>query len=333
MIYNLDSLSVGVTYWKNNDTIPDLVELQTDTLLIVNKVTMQQKEKGKKERKPVKVRKDKDSADTSSEEEEKEKVIPLQINITPSGSINPHDIITIKFNEPVMEVPKEVFVLELGVDTLWEAVDFEFEKDSVVAMTYHIKRTFLYEESYRLTIDSAALCGVYGHCNNDMSPTMTVKEKKEYGEFMLEIKNLPWIEDSTQVTPAFVELLTVRGEPVRKAIVGENGAATIPDISPDKYYARIVMDTNGNGQWDSGSYEEKRQPERVFYLMKLLEIRKNFRQEEEFDVSKAVKGEKPVELLKNKPKEQTKQQRDYKTEGKSRGSGGAGIRGIGGLPF
>ena len=37
------------------------------------------------------------------------------------------------------------------------------------------------------------------------------------------------------------------------------------DLKPDKYYARIVIDTNGNGVWDTGNYIEKRQPEEVYY--------------------------------------------------------------------
>jgi hypothetical protein len=60
MIYNIDSLSVSVTYWKNNDTIPDLVELQTDTIFLVYKAL--DPKKAKKERKPVKIRRDKNAS-------------------------------------------------------------------------------------------------------------------------------------------------------------------------------------------------------------------------------------------------------------------------------
>ncbi|MDR2679321.1 MAG: Ig-like domain-containing protein, partial [Tannerella sp.] len=279
MIYKADTLEVAVSYLKNNDTIPDLIELQTDTLILVNKDAVKKKKKTPPKKLPkIKPNAASSPADSLKTEEEKVPVIPLQLAVTPSGSLNPYDIISVKFNEPVMDVRKEFFVLEQGVDTLWEPVDFEFGEDPVLAMTYNITRPFNYEERYRLTIDSAAFCGVYGHCNNPMSVMMTVKGEKEYGHLAVVIQGLPAVENDTVnapndtlkapatggAVPAFMELLNSSGSPVAKAVV-ENGVATFKDMAPDKYYARLILDVNGNGVWDAGSYEEKRQPERVIY--------------------------------------------------------------------
>ncbi|MDR1332003.1 MAG: Ig-like domain-containing protein [Tannerella sp.] len=356
MIYKIDTLAVGVSYWKNNDSIPDLVELQTDTLTLVNKEAAQKKKKPPR-KKPVKVRRDAAAeADSAKAEEEKEPVIPLQVAVTPSGSLNPYDIITVKFNEPVMDVRKEFFVLELGVDTLWEAADFEFEKDPLVAMTYHIIRPFKYEESYRLTIDSAILCGVYGHCNNAVLTAMTVKSEKDYGHLTVAVHGLPpaaappatppaadsiSVSDSTAAVqpahaaagttvPAFMELLNNSGATVARATI-EDGTATFRDMAPAKYYARLIFDANGNGAWDAGSYEERRQPEQVIYFMQQFEVRQNWKIEETWDVSKSKPGEKPYELLKNKPKEDTRKKRNYKDESKPRRSNSTSpsIRGLG----
>jgi hypothetical protein len=401
-IYKMDTLKMSVSYWKNNDTIPDLVELKTDTLALVNRDAAQKKKRTPPKKLP-KVRPNAESpADSLKKEEEKAPVIPLQVAVTPSGSLNPYDIISVKFNEPVMDVRKEFFVLELGVDTLWEPVDFEFGKDPVLAMTYNIIRPFRYEERYRLTIDSAMLCGVYGHCNDLISAMMTVKGEKDYGHLTVAIRGLPTVESGGGVQaardrvdasaagenmdvsivdtltaeiiddmpsdvpiaegdsasepaydadvlsgdsigapdggvgggtiPAFMELLNSSGSPVAKAIV-ENGVATFKDMVPDKYYARLILDVNGNGVWDAGSYEKKRQPERVIYFMSQFEIRQNWKIEEAWDISKSRLGEKPSELLKNKPKEETKKKRDYREESKPRRSNSStpNIRGLGGL--
>jgi hypothetical protein len=95
---------------------------------------------------------------------------------------------------------------------------------------------------------------------------------------------------------------------------------------------RIVLDTNGNGLWESGNYEERRQPEMVYYYMKQIEVRQNWKHEESWDVSKAIPGQKPPELIKNKPKEQTKTKRDYREESKPRKSNST-TPSIGGLKF
>jgi hypothetical protein len=411
MIYNIDTLEMAVSYWKNNDSIPDLLELQTDTVSLVNKNKAAEKKKPK--RKPPRVRPNKeDSADSIPQEPEKEPVIPLQVSISPAGTLNPEDVIKITLNEPVLDVKKEFFTLELGKDTLWEAADFEFVEDSTIAMTYYIKRPFGYDERYRLLIDSATLCSVYGHCNEKASINFTVKTEKDYAHLSVAIEGLPRVlssqlevqsskfevqgstgEDSlnlepetsnlepdslnlepeilnlepdslnlepetsnlepdslnlepetlnpdsfpTNPMPAIMELLNGSGSPVRKAAVID-GVATFRNMAPEKYYARIILDENGNGKWDAGNYAEKRQPERVIYFMTPKTAQfdltiPNWSYEETWDVSTVPIGEKPQELLKNKPKETTRQKRDYREESKPRNSRGSSSPNIRGLPL
>jgi len=335
MIYKKDTLQLEVSYWKNNDSIPELIELQTDTLNIAYREPVQPGRRAAAPRRTPQVRRT-ESAATDSTQVEPESpppppAIPLQMNISPSGSLNPYDVITVIFNEPVMDVRKEFFVLELGVDTLWEAVDFEFEVDSIRAMTYLIKRSFKYNESYRLSVDSGMVTSVYGRSNNQMSVPMTVKGVKEYGHLTITVHGLPSDSDSSHVVSAFMELLNNSGAVVRKSMV-ENGVAGFMDMTEGKYFARIILDTNGNGRWDAGNYEEKRQPERVYYLMNQYEILQNWNKEEQWDIRTSKPGEKPLDLLKNKPKEQTRVKRNYKEESNPQRSNSS-RPGIGGVRF
>ncbi|MDR3309404.1 MAG: Ig-like domain-containing protein [Tannerella sp.] len=326
-IYKIDTLLVSVTYWKNNDTVPDLLELQTDTLTLVNKEGMKKKkEAARAAKRPPKVKKrPKDDADSIPAEPAPPPHVPLQMTISPSGELNPYDEISIVFNEPVMDVRKEFFIMEAAVDTLWEAAEFEFEADSIHAMTYRIRRPLRYDEKYRLTVDSALLCGVYGHCNDSTTTNFTVKGEKEYGHLSINVQGLPSVGDSGSVTPAFVELLNASGSPVRRAVV-EHGVAMFANMPAEKYYARLTLDVNGNGRIDAGNYELRLQPERVVYFPKQFEIRQNWKIEELWDISLTRPYEKPVELLKNKPKEETKKKRDYKEESKpQRGSSGSSM--------
>jgi len=332
-IYNLDTLMVEVTYWKNNDTLPDIIELQIDTLSLVNKETAQKKKDNKKKPSKLKKTTPKDTITTDSVTPIVQRTVPLQMSINPTGSINPFDVVTITFAEPVLEVRKDFFRLDIAVDTLWNNVDFEFEKDSLRSMTYMIKREFKYEEKYRLIVDSALLCGIYNHYNDSTCINLTVKGEKDYGHLNISVKGLPLIEldSATSTMLSFIEILNRNGEPIRKAIV-ENGNAVFRDLPADKYYARIIFDNNGNGVWNAGSYENKTQPEQVFYCMKQFEIRQNWTIEEIWDVSTAKAGEKPFEILKNKPKEtQHKQKRNYREESNPRRSGNSTMPNIGGI--
>ena len=386
MIYKIDTLELEVSYMMPNDSIPDLFELQTDTLSLVNREAAQKRRQEARPKRPVKVRPAAGASEadsTQTEEPKPEPVVPLQVAISPTGTLNPYDVITVMFNEPVMDVQKEYFVMEIEVDSLWEAVDFDFEEDAMRAMTYNIKRPFKYNEQYRITIDSAMLCGVYGHCNDLVSATMSIKSEKDYGHLNITVQGLPFAEkaaedespvdestiidsvpddtlisdslilvDSLAVSdtlpvvdsipvvdivgdvelfvPAFVELLDDNGSPVRKSIV-KNGVAEFIDMPAGKYYARITLDVNGNGVWDAGNYEERRQPERVIYFMNQYEVRENWKIDETWDISVSKPGEKPYELLKNKPKESERRNRDYREESKPRRSSNSGGMGLGGF--
>jgi uncharacterized protein (DUF2141 family) len=362
MIYKTDTLKFSISYWKNNDSIPDLLELRTDTISLASQVKA--KKKPERPKRPPRVRPNKEgSSDSIPPEPDKEPVVPLQVTVSPAGSLNPEDVITMKFNEPVLDVKKEYFRLELGQDTVWNTADFEFVEDSTVAMTYYVKRAFKYDERYRLLIDSAALCSVYGHCNEKAEINFSVKSEKDYGHLFVTILGLPHESeeqkaekdslnhesgeepplDSIAVSPleeatggAIMELLNNSGSVVKRAIV-KDGVATFMNMTPEKYFARIILDANGNGKWDAGNYAEKKQPERVIYFMTpshvQFEIPQNWRVEETWDISTAKPGEKPEELIKNKPKAKLNKKRDYREESKPKRSSGSSGTNIRGLPF
>ena len=105
---------------------------------------------------------------------------------------------------------------------------------------------------------------------------------------------------------AFVELLDGQDKVVRKVPVVD-GKADFYFLNPGKYCARLVNDTNGNGVWDTGEYETKRQPEMVYYYPQILEPRANWEVEQTWDVKATpLDKQKPDELKKQKPDEDKK---------------------------
>ena len=90
---------------------------------------------------------------------------------------------------------------------------------------------------------------------------------------------------------------------VRTEIV-ENGDAYFPFLTPGQYYARVVLDLNDNGEYDTGNYLLGLQPELAYYYPKAINVKKNWDKEENWAVfDMAVDQMKPKALLKNKPKE------------------------------
>lgn len=304
LIWQKDTLEMSVTY-PMSDSL-NVLQPQTDTLTLV----MRHKAKAA----PKKKDKDKD----------KVTVEPLGMQISASGSINIYDTISITFNEPVLGLRKESFLLEEKIDSTFNKVDFDFFPDTLNSLKYYIKRPWKYAQEFSLVVDSAVIESLYGKVNAPYTGDFKIKKDDEYGHLYLNVLGV----DSN----AYVELLSSSDVPIRKSKV-KDGGALFMDLKPDKYYARLFIDSNNNGKWDPGNYKEKRHPEVVFYSPKLYEIPQNWQVEETWDVnSTPITKQKPIEITKNKPKEDTKKKRNYKDEGQKSSSGNSSS-GRGGLPF
>lgn len=301
-VWKQDTLLVSVTF-PESDSL-NVLQARTDTVQFLMR------------RRPEKKKKKND--------DEPEPPVFLGMTIDAPSSMDLFDTVSVVFDEPVLDLQKEWFYLDQKVDSLWEPVDFEFFPDTANSLAFFINRPWKYGEEYRLEVDSAAIVSLYGKENNVYSGTFKIKKEEEYGHLYINIEGID--------TTAYVELLNGSDQPLRKAKVKQGGVLFM-DLKPDKYYARLVVDENDNGVWDTGNYAERKQPEKVYYCPKMFTIMQNWQVEETWNVlATPLNRQKPMEITKNKPEEATKKKRDYKNEGKQQSSNNSGGRNTG-MPF
>lgn len=302
-VWKKDTLQLEITYPKSDSL--NILRPQTDTLELFMRKRPVAKKKKKKDDEP-------------------EPTVFLGMQVNAPGSMDMTDTVSVVFTEPVVNLIKDLFKVNQMVDSTWTDVDFDFFQDSTNLLKYYILRPWKYAEQYRLQVDSTAITSIYGKWNDKYSGEFKLKTKEDYGHLYLNIVGVD--------TTAFVELLNMSDAPIRKAKV-KDGGVLFMDLKPDKYYARIVIDTNNNGKWDTGNYESKLQPEEVFYSPKRYEVMQNWDVEETWDVyATPVYQQKALEITKNKPKEVTKKKRNYKDEGQQQ-TNTQNTTGSTGLPF
>jgi len=127
-----------------------------------------------------------------------------------------------------------------------------------------------------------------------------VRSMDEYATLLMQLSGK---SDTTVV----VELLDKSDKPLKQVRASE-GVAEFFYLSPGSYYMRAFVDRNGNGRWDTGSYDEDLQAEEVYYYPKAIECK------EKFDVTlpwnltgTPMNLQKPGAITKQKPdKEQQK---------------------------
>jgi len=292
LVFARDTLMLEMTYLKN-DSLFQLVP-QTDTLRFTNPVN-----RGGREKEKEQPRRKKDDEKAENDTIYVPPMFQIKTNITSVMDIFTSP--TIEFPEPVLAFDSTFIKVETMVDTLWTDFPYTLEKDSVNSLIYHLSGRWAYEKEYRVTIDSISVTGIYDKFNSPLSSTFKIKPQNSYSHLYF---NLPQFE-----SPAFVEMLNSSDEVQRRTRV-RDGGALFRNVIPGKYFFRLIIDLNGNSRWDTGNYEEKQQPEPVYYYPTELELLENWEVEQTWDPYKLpIDKQKPLEVTKNKPKEKTPRER------------------------
>lgn len=284
LLYKQDTLSLSLNYLYT-DTLNQLVP-RTDTLNLVAKTVKKAVDEPKKKKKK------------KGEEEEPEPTKFLHVSTYIPSTMDVYDYISLSFDEPIASFDSAAIHLKQKVDTLWEDILFTFEQDSLQLRKYNLYYEWEPTREYEFSVDSTAFHGIYGLFTDKIKQNIKVRSLEEYGAIYFNVSGCDSI--------AFVELLDTQDKVVRKVPV-VNGQADFYFLNPGKYCARLINDTNGNGVWDSGEYETKRQPEMVYYYPQILEPKANWEVEQTWDVKALpLDKQKPDELKKQKPDEDKK---------------------------
>lgn len=291
-VVNTDSLRLSVRYLKT-DTAEQL-SWQTDTLRFFFR-DPKTKKKSKKEEAEA------DTVITDAFGVPQPKDF-LNFSVS-AGTVDVYAPLVFKSNQPIYSIAEGAVRLEIRVDTLWQPVAIgSLEPDSLQPLLLrNLAVDWKPGEKYRVTVDSAAVFGLYGVWNKPISQEFNVKALEEYSNLIFNVSGLE--ADSAGVTPAvYVELLDASDKVQRVAPV-VNGSAEFKYLMPTTYYARLFIDSNDNGKWDTGKISELVQPEEIYYYNKKLQLKKNWDVVQTWDVYElALDAQKPLAIKKNKPK-------------------------------
>lgn len=286
-----DTLKIAARY-LHTDTL-DNITFTTDTLTFA----LRQPKKKKKR------------------DEETDSVPKLEFVNIGISSRQPQDLnmpLLFETSAPTASIDSAGFRIEELVDSVWMPVAAKIPSppDSLQPMRLLTEMTWKPKTKYRVTIDSLAVTDIYGNHNRPFVQEVSTHAIEDYAALFFNIGDLG--PDS-----AIVELLSsdkpVRLEPVR------NGVATFEYVTPGAYYARLFIDRNHNGRWDTGSVADTVQPEDVFYFSKKLNLKKNWDVEQQWNIYETpVDLQKPEDIKKNKPprpKWETEEEREKRKKG------------------
>jgi hypothetical protein len=329
-----DSLTIWITdttVARYDTLFMEVAYLQLDSLnqLYLQKDTLDMNFVEKEDSKSAKKKKTKEG-----EEETPEPIVQFNFQTDINSSVvELNNNIGILASEPISTFDSTKIVLYFAEDTLKSPLNFDFYKDTVEYRKYFITHSWEPGAVYILEIDSAAAVNIYGVTSKKLKSKFTAREEDFYGSVTL---NLTGVE-----MPVIAQL--VSNNDAEKVVVqkttNENGKVVFNYLKPEKYKVKVIFDRNGNGKWDTGSYQDKYQPERVSYINEVVKVRSNWEKEYNWDLKPDLTFVKKIrdieeeekqrkEAEEKAKKEQEKEQGETQDQMRNlmQGSGGSGFR-------
>lgn len=218
----------------------------------------------------------------------------LDIKTNSSSKFEIYDTVRIYSPFPLDSICEHMIHLAQKIDTLLQPVDFHLVKRDSMAMQLLLVASLKPTESYTLIVDSAALFDIYGACNKKLDAKIKLKSLDDYSTLTVKMQHFD--------PRARIQLLNEKDEVIAEQAATENGVL-FPHLAPKTFYLRLYIDVNRDGEWTTGDWLQRRQPEPIYYYPAKLKLRANWDFEETFDhLVIPVTESKPNALLPNKKK-------------------------------
>lgn len=197
----------------------------------------------------------------------------LSIEATPKGGIHFREKFILRPSTPLVAIDSSKITL-LDKDSL--AVAFRLKYDD---FKQEMEVDFEKQESqkYNFVMLPGAFEDFYGKQNDTLNYRLTTRTYADYGNLRVTLVNADRF-------PLLLEVTDAKG--VVKASHYSKGETVInfDALEPSEYTLRVIYDDNGNAEWDSGNYMEKRQAEEVIYFPKPFSVLANWDVDETFNL-------------------------------------------------
>lgn len=205
---------------------------------------------------------------------------PNELLITTNASgqrLEPGSTFKLRFSEPVIKYAmRDTNIFIRNKDTLLNALIFrQADKAGLVyELSSPVPRA---DENIRITIPDSVFFGLNGSVNVKAELAFKIPPATELGNVKITIADLP-------AQPVILQLVDPKDDAVREITIMESGTFNFEMLRQGKYRLKAILDTNRNRRWDTGDVVKRKQPERIVYFQKDLDVRPNWDIEEEWAI-------------------------------------------------
>ena len=302
MLVNQDTLRMELKYMAT-DTL-GVLRLQTDTLDMLAKTPYKKRMEQQADRYKEWKKKQDRAKKRGKPYETEMPAAALKPQYIVASEPDPDQNVIITMPAPLAKADTSCIHLYSKHDTLWYRSPYVFRPKQGANRTYELLGEWRPGIEYSLEIDTMAFTDIYGKTSAPYKQGFKVRSEDSYATVLFEVAGM---KDTTIV----VQLLSSSDEVV-KEVSTDNGTAEFFYVKPGTYYARMFIDSNRNGEWDTGLYAGDRQAETTYYYPEKLECKEKWDMTLTWNpTSRKPFMQKPLEITKQKPeKEKTIRRRN-----------------------
>jgi len=190
------------------------------------------------------------------------------------GSLKLQSKLELASNLPITSVDSER-VLVTNIDTLPIPATLKvLENYDQIIVDFEV----LPSDLYNITLLPNALKDFWGQTHDTLVFKTSTKKIEDYGNIYLRVQH-------KSPYPYIIELVNNKKVVRRYDSLVPGNKYAFELLNAGKYTVRLIEDTNGNKQWDTGNFLKKIQPEQVIYYWKEIDLRANWDMNEIFNTN------------------------------------------------
>ncbi len=199
------------------------------------------------------------------------------LSIQSNYTLNPTKQFDLAFSNPIETIDSQKVML---TDSSRKNIPLSIRYDSTSKRRLVFDAAWVEGMPYTFTILPQALTDIFGLKNDTVATKIQVQKKSELGTIIVKVKGLDTLKH-------YVVQIINGSDGVEASFFIDNKKSAekrFEMIPPAEYKLKVIEDTNVNRRWDTGNYDTKSQPERIFWK-KIEGLRADWEVESELDIS------------------------------------------------
>lgn len=208
---------------------------------------------------------------------EKREILSITTNIS-GGFLKPGQNIMLASAIPLLEPDTSGIKLYLAEKDKRTVIPYQLFADTTDRKRYILKAKLAEEMRYQLITTRGAFRSIYGIVSDSAAFTFTVRPESSFGHLTVILNN--------GEGKMIVQLLDKSEKVIAEQKAEANERVLFPFLEKGTYRLRVIYDFNGDGRWNTGDYDLKLQPEPVSFYPDEIDVKTDWRIEQEWDVGR-----------------------------------------------